>query len=392
MVTHAGGVVYAPNLPDYTTADGRMLTTIQFAIDTGYRDRKGEELEKRKRESIEKGIPVNTRAAVGLRKRRDKRLEQDPATAPIVREVIELRAQGEGPAALGRRLEEAGVLTSQGSKTWSKQAVYGLISNPIYYGKLRYGLDDRYVFWLEDPIVDFATWSAAQHPNGRRLSPPRSDSSEFLLTGIARCWACRYCLQGTTTSRGKRIYRCTRTHSGGVCPAPVRVAAEKVEQVAVDAFWAVTGDLEASGVQDPHDDLSALEEQLQRAQRRVDQLETEDAQDAFGERWIAIARTRRGERDRAAEALGKARAQLRSSPRLPVETLRGSWPRMNAQDRRELLGLTFDCIALRRDPLGVVVYPIGLGPDDLPRRGFKRVPVLRPFADDLPDGARVLAL
>src|SRR5262245_56273764 len=34
-ITRAGGAVYAPNLPDYTTADGRMLTTIQLAIDTG---------------------------------------------------------------------------------------------------------------------------------------------------------------------------------------------------------------------------------------------------------------------------------------------------------------------------------------------------------------------
>ena len=40
QITTAGGSVYAPNLPDYTTADGRMLTTIQLAIDTGYRMRK----------------------------------------------------------------------------------------------------------------------------------------------------------------------------------------------------------------------------------------------------------------------------------------------------------------------------------------------------------------
>jgi hypothetical protein len=199
-------------------------------------------------------------------------------------------------------------------------------------------------------------------------------------------------VQATTTSRGKRIYRCTRTHSGGVCPAPARVDAERVEKVAIEAFWAVTGDLEAVGAQEPHNAVSPLEEELQRAQQRVDQLETEDAQDAFGDRWISVVKQRRDERDRAAEELGKARAEVRTSPQLPVETLRGNWPKMTAQDRRELLALTFDCIALRRDPLVAVVYPAGVGPDDLPRRGFKRVPVLRPFADDLPDGARVLAL
>src|SRR4051794_9398557 len=39
QVRHAGGAVYAPNLPDYTTADGEMLTTIQLAVDSGYRRR-----------------------------------------------------------------------------------------------------------------------------------------------------------------------------------------------------------------------------------------------------------------------------------------------------------------------------------------------------------------
>ena len=160
----------------------------------------------------------------------------------------------------------------------------------------------------------------------------------------------------------------------------------------MEAFWKVIGDIEAVGAQDTHGDVTALEEELQRAQRRVDQMETKDAQDAHGDRWLAVVKQRRQERDRAAEELGKARAEVRTTPQLPVQTLRGNWPRMSTQDRRELVGDAFDCIALRRDPLAIVVYPAGVGPDDLPRRGFKRVPVLRPFAEGLPDGARVLAL
>ena len=133
--------------------------------------------------AIANGVPVHSRPAVGLRTRglvigddgvprKDRRLEQDPSTAPVVREVFELRAQGEGPAAARPSyLEAAGVTTSQGSKTWSKQAVYGLLSNPVYHGRaaLRARRPLR-VHGVEEPIVDFATWTAAQHPNGRRLS------------------------------------------------------------------------------------------------------------------------------------------------------------------------------------------------------------------------------
>jgi site-specific DNA recombinase len=390
-ITKDGGTVYAPNLPDYTTADGRMLTTIQLAIDTGYRDRKREEFERAKKGSIENGVPVHTRPPVGYRKRRDKRLELNPRTAPIVREVYERRAQGEGPAALGELLQSNGVKTSQGSRTWSKEAVYGLIRNKVYKGVLRYGHDDRYVNTTDVPaIVDAATWEAAQRPNGRRLTPAKSEESSWLLTGIVRCQACRYCLQGTTTGRGKRIYRCTRRHAAGICPEPVRVDADTLEDAAVAAFWALTEDLEAEGAEDVSGVLGGIEAALERAERLLAQLEGPAAQEALGERYLAVFGQRREERDLAAEALGHARAEAGTAAALPsVETLRGAWERMTVQDRRELLGLRFHCLALGRDR-SLVVYPAGADVA-VPRRGFKRAPVLEPFPAP-PHGARVLTL
>jgi site-specific DNA recombinase len=392
QIKQSGGEVYAPNLPDHMTADGRMLTTIHLAIETGYRDRKGEELERRKREAIENGIPVNTRPAVGLRKRRDKRLEPHPRIAPIVREVFERRAQGEGPTALGKFLESKGVKTSQGSRTWSKQAVHDLLKNKVYMGVLRYGRDDRYVNRdAVPPIVDAATWHAAQHPRGRRLSPTRSEESSWLLTGILRCRACRHCLQGTTTGRGKRIYRCTRRHAAGTCPEPVRIDADTVEDAAIAAFWALTSDREAEGARDVSGELAGLEAALERAERLLAQLEDPEAQEALGERYLSVFRQRREERDRAAEALGLARADAGAGATLPsLETLRDSWERMSTPDRRELLGLRFHCLSLSRERT-LTVYPVGTDVGDLPRRGFKRAPVLEPFPAP-PDGARVLAL
>ena len=388
MITRAGGVVYAPNLPDYTTADGRMLTTIQFAIDAGYRDRKGEELEQRKRESIENKIPVNSRAAVGLRKRPDKRLEHHQRTAPIIRDVFERRARGEGPTALAEYLESNGVKTSQGSRIWSKQAVYGLIQNPVYKGLLRYGRDDRYTNPdAVEPIVDAATWQAAQHPNGPRLAVAKSGESSWLLTGILRCQSCRYAMQGTTTSRGKRIYRCTRRD----CPTRprTRIDADVIEAAAVEAFWRLTDDLEAEGTRDTAGELAGLESALERAERLLAQLDNADAQDALGERYLSVFRGRREERDRIAEALGRAQAEASKDGMPDVETLRGVWDRMGVQDRRELLGLRFHALALSRDR-SLVVWPAG-SDVELPRRGYGAAQPLRPFPGP-PRGARKVTL
>jgi site-specific DNA recombinase len=108
-ISSLGAELYAPNLPDYTTPDGRMLATIQFAIDTGYLDRKAAEFEQAKRGAIEAGIPIAHQAPIGYRKRADRRLEPDPVTAPIVRRVFEERAKGAGPTALARMLDESGI-------------------------------------------------------------------------------------------------------------------------------------------------------------------------------------------------------------------------------------------------------------------------------------------
>jgi hypothetical protein len=164
-IRNAGGAVYAPNLPDYTTADGKMLTTIQLAVDAGYRERKTEELERAKANAIALGIPVANRPPVGYRKRADRRLEPDPETAAAVREMFELRATGAGPAALADLLEAHGVKTSQGAATWSKAAIQSVISSRVYLGELSYGRDRRYVNpEAHEPIIDRATWEAAAAP------------------------------------------------------------------------------------------------------------------------------------------------------------------------------------------------------------------------------------
>ena len=393
-IEDAGGKLYAPNMPaDTRSGEGQFQVGLWLLIAQRERRLRGEGFERAKQNALAKGVPVHTRAPVGYRKRskQDRRLEPNPRTAPIVREVFERRAQGEGPAALGDYLEAQGVKTSQGSRTWSKQAVYGLIKNPVYKGVLRYGHDDRFTNpeGVEHPIVDPATWEAAQHPNGRTLHAAKSGESSWLVAGVLRCNACRYSMQGTTTSRGKRIYRCNRRHAGGVCPDPARIDADTIETAAVEAFWKLTADIEATGVADTTGELDALEQTAELTEQRLAQLSSPEAQDALGDRYLDTFRQRREEHAAALDALGHARAAASRDGIPSSDTLRAAWERMGVQDRRELLGLRFHALALSRSR-SLVVYPAG-SDVELPTRGFKRAPALAPFPG-VPGRARVLAL
>ncbi len=82
-----------------------------------------------------KGI---ARTPIGYLKNADQRLAQDPAVAPLIREVFERRAAGEGPSELGRFLESHGVRTSQGGNGFSKQAVASLLKSRVYLGEIRW--------------------------------------------------------------------------------------------------------------------------------------------------------------------------------------------------------------------------------------------------------------
>ena len=75
--------------------DGKMLTTIQLAVDAGYRERKRDELETAKENAIRLGIPVSNRPPTGYRKGDERRLEPNPAVAPVIRQLFEMRADGE---------------------------------------------------------------------------------------------------------------------------------------------------------------------------------------------------------------------------------------------------------------------------------------------------------
>src|SRR5262245_48828499 len=101
-IAEAGGRIYAPDAPsDWTTPEGELQAGIVFAFAQYIRSRARAGFERAKEQAIARGIPVHSRPAVGYRARPDRRLEPDPDVAPVVREVFERRARGEGPATLG---------------------------------------------------------------------------------------------------------------------------------------------------------------------------------------------------------------------------------------------------------------------------------------------------
>lgn len=381
-LAESGGIVYAPDAPaDWTSPEGELQAGIVFTFAQYVRKRSAAGFERAKERSIAAGIPVSNRAPVGYRKGVDRRLEVDQEAAPVVRELFERRAAGAGPTELGELLSVRGVRTSQGSVTWSRQAVMSVLRSRVYLGEIAYGSDRRFVNdSAHEAIVDLATWTAAQRPRVLRLRPAET----YLLSGLLRCPACGYAMQGTKSGRGKRVYRCVRRHAGGLCPNPTSADARSVNEAVERLFWKYVEDVEVSGAPRTDADLAQLIEELVVAERRLEQAGAVETQDAAGDAWPGIMRERRADRDAAARALGDARALAGTEP-IEATSLRREWPTLGTAERRELFASVFAVVLLRRRGRVVEIAVLEIAPDGLSRRGFKRTPGLHPI--DVPEDA-----
>jgi hypothetical protein len=154
------------------------------------------------------------------------KLEPDPETAPILREIFEWRAAGVGRAEICKRLDSRGILTptekqrqERGafvsdffkSKGWREATIKGMIRNSIYIGVLSQGKHNQRLYehkpctpvpqseWVitenaHEPIVSRELWEAANKVEtttqvayakcGRRDDLPDNIFQGFTICGV----------------------------------------------------------------------------------------------------------------------------------------------------------------------------------------------------------------
>jgi DNA invertase Pin-like site-specific DNA recombinase len=390
----AGGRIYAPDAPsDWTSPEGELQAGILFAFASYIRKRAQAGFERAKERSIANGVPISSTTPVGYRRGPDRRLEPDPDVAPIVRRIFEARAEGAEPQELAAIFENAGITTARGSTVWTRQTLYWLLGNRVYLGELTYGKDGRFTNpAAHEPIVDLVTFQKAQAGSG----PGRKPNRRYLLAGLLRCEACRYCMSGTPETTTRLIYRCDRRRPGGICPAPTRITVERVEAAVLADLFPHLPKLTVRGRGNRSDGkLDELAQRVARSRTALAGWSSPAIQAEVGDLdlYVAGLRERRQQLVADEQALAAEQTIDTTAHQLPPGmTWEQAWDAMTLNERVGLLATRYDCISLSRNPDRLIVYPIGAGPDDLPRRGYTRNPILRGFSDNIPNDARELTL
>lgn len=203
---------------DVSTPEGRLTRNMLFSIAQLEREVKAEGLAHAREDAIARGIHISGRPPFGYRRRKDRVLEPDPETAPIVREMFRRRASGDSWRTI------ADYVAGEVGRPYAPQSIARMVSNRTYLGVARHG---EFVSTdAHEPLVDRATFEAAQIKHPR---PPRG-KTPALLSGLIVCAGCGRPMVPTTRS-GVRAYRCRRLHQRGECEAPAHVGEWVEEQV-----------------------------------------------------------------------------------------------------------------------------------------------------------------
>ncbi len=384
-IDDAGGVfISAEDGFDSSTPMGRFAQTMLFAMAELELERVREGWTSARAVAARRGVHM-AKVPTGYDRGDDGRLTPNGDAATIT-EAFRARARGANLSEVARLLDDRKVTPAsrKADGSWSSSSARALLANRVYLGEISSG--DVVNAEAHPALVTLAEFEAAQKAKGHGVV--RSVETGSLLAGILRCESCRHALKAKTiTGSGAKVYRCSRVHASGTCPAPATiyatVADPYVERLLLDDSAGRTYAPEQ------------LTNEIEQAERDVDAARAElhafAADEAIlrvgREAYIAGLEARQTRLDHAEER--RRGLYSEGAQQLPSGVqLRELWPTLTTAEKRLLLGSAFDAIVVR--PLGRVpveqrLIPLytGEGPNDMPGRG-KRVP-FGPFR--LPTGA-----
>lgn len=192
------------NIPD--APEGIILEGLLESMAEFYSANLSQNIRRGQQESIAKGWFLGGPVPYGYRVE-DHRLVPDPDAAPIVREIFERYAAGEGKTLIVEDLNRRGIYTASGGRV-TVNTLRRLLQNPAYVGRYTYG--GREVPGCSAALISeelFARAGARLDRNRRAPAAGRSQA-EYLLQGKLFCGVCGMPVTGDfgTSKTGHRYY------------------------------------------------------------------------------------------------------------------------------------------------------------------------------------------
>jgi site-specific DNA recombinase len=340
-----GRVISAAEPLDPATPEGEFQRNVLLSVARMERARKAAGFEQAKRNAIAAGRWTARRVPLGYVKGDDGRLQPDPVTAPLLREAFERRAAGESWWKLGRwlggRLAEidADAYRIENGVIDPRRLLY-MLRNRCYLGESRQG--EHVNPDAHPPVVDRATWEAAQRKGPRQA---RGGRDAAVLTGIARCAGCGRAMTVNSNGRGQRSYVCSRRD---MCDEPAQVQERMLDPLIIEPYLTAMSSTRALG-QSSTDDLDAALRDLADAEGILAEWRTPEVQSAIRplSAWLAGERERAERVEQVAERVAASRSRA-GAPTMTWALTREEFDGLPREIQHGMLAATDAAVYVRR--------------------------------------------
>ncbi len=266
-------------------SEGILMESVLEGMAEYYSAELSEKIHRGQKENALKGRNNGGRIPLGYKLGADKRLEIDPDTAPIVREVFKRYAEGETIRAIVNDLNSRGLKTSRGYK-FAYPSFNTLLQNRKYMGEFRY--QDVVIPGGVPALVDEDTFDRVQARMAKNKQAPATAKAKesYLLTTELFCGECGKIMFGESgTGTGGKVYRyykCANAKKKAGCHKKA-VKKEWIENLVVEQTMALVMNevlmeqitdrlMELQGQESF--DLQLLKKQLKEAEKSVENMLT----------------------------------------------------------------------------------------------------------------------
>lgn len=362
-VEAAGGrIESATEQLDVTTSAGRFARGVLAELQAFEAERIGEAWKEAHAQRVASGKPASGKARYGYVYDRPQKLHvPDPVTGPVLADMYRRYTSGESVYSLARWLNAHGHRTQVGGP-WSDRSLRRVMDSGFAAGTFTHeGV--RYD-GVHEALISREDWQAyLDARETRRARPPRSERSEYLLSGMVRCARCGGPMTASTAPaadqrKGPR-YRCKLGREIEACVGGY-VQAWIVEDHVLAWLTSKAAEVDetAAGVEVQASRSVALEQDRRRLSRelvRVDEsltrLAVQNAEHPLPDQVYRSARAELEERQRSlVEALAVVerdqRRQVSDAP-AAARGLLEEWDELTVPQRREILRGLMDCVLVR---------------------------------------------
>lgn len=223
---------------DLNTSQGRMTFRMLCAIATQESEGKSDRIRSKHRELLETGAVGGggTYRPFGYA---DDRITIVPAEAAMLRDAAARVVAGESMASIARSFAESGVTTTSG-RQWEVTALKGVLLSPRIVGQRADAASGKRWAAVWDAIItDDEQRQIAAVLNDPSRAAPRG-RVPFMLTGILRCSACGFPMNGGRAGKSghrRRVYACRSTPNTARC-GRIIIDAVKTEAFIVETVQA----------------------------------------------------------------------------------------------------------------------------------------------------------